>query len=91
MKSDKIQDVHDLHIWRLCSDVIVLTCHILVESCQLAEVCELREKVQADLEEKFGIQHSTIQFELECEHCSCELGHKEHRHREDFTCPVDLD
>ncbi|NVM28986.1 MAG: cation transporter [Candidatus Helarchaeota archaeon] len=85
----KIHDVHDLHVWRLCSNIIVLTCHIVVESCELSEVCELREKLQADLSQKFGIQHSTIQFELECNTCSCDLCHKEHHHREDFTCPID--
>lgn len=85
----KIEDVHDLHIWRLCSNIIVLTCHTVVESCELAEICELREKIQADLIQKFEIQHSTIQFELECEQCDCDLCHKEHHHREDFTCPID--
>lgn len=85
----KIQDVHDLHIWRLCSNIIVFTCHIVVETCELSEVCELRETIQADLMEKFEIQHSTIQFELECTQCACDLCHKEHHHREDFTCPID--
>ena len=85
----KTKDVHDLHIWRLCSNIIVLTCHMVIESCELSEVCELRETIQADLMEKFEIQHSTIQFELECTQCACDLCHKEHHHREDFTCPID--
>ncbi len=85
----KIKDVHDLHIWRLCSNIIVFTCHMVVESCELSEVCELRETIQAELMERFEIQHSTIQFELECTQCACDLCHKEHHHREDFTCPID--
>jgi len=85
----KTKDIHDLHIWRLCSNIIVLTCHMVIESCELSEVCELRETIQADLMEKFEIQHSTIQFELECTQCACDLCHKEHHHREDFTCPID--
>ena len=84
-----MRNYHDLHIWRLCSNIIVLTCHIVVESCELAEVCELRETIQADLSQKFEIQHSTIQFELECAQCTCDLCHKEHHHRNDFTCPIE--
>lgn len=88
-KHPKVKDVHDLHIWQLCSNIIVLTTHMVVESCELSEACELREKLQAGLDEKFHIQHSTIQFELDCSKCACDLCHKEHHHREDLICPID--
>ncbi|HUY00356.1 MAG TPA: hypothetical protein VMV49_12415, partial [Candidatus Deferrimicrobium sp.] len=85
----KIIGIHDLHIWQLCSNVVVLTCHAVVESCDLTQICQLRGKLQEGLLKLFKIQHSTIQFELECDQCSCDLIHKEHHHSDDFTCPID--
>jgi cobalt-zinc-cadmium efflux system protein len=85
----KIVDTHDLHIWRLCSNVIILSCHVVVESNEFSEACSLREKVNADLAQKFNIQHSTIQIELESEHCTCDLRHRESTYGEGATCPID--
>ncbi|MHA1321752.1 MAG: cation diffusion facilitator family transporter [Candidatus Helarchaeota archaeon] len=89
LNQPRVLDVHDLHIWRLCSNIIVLTCHLIVESCELSEICALREKIQIALANQFDVQHSTIQFELECSQCTCDLCHKEHHHQEDFICPIE--
>jgi cobalt-zinc-cadmium efflux system protein len=90
MKSQpKVKDVHDLHIWSLCSNVIILTCHVVVESCELVEACQMREKLQEDLWQTYKIQHSTIQTELECDKCACDLCHKEFNHEEKTSCPID--
>ncbi len=85
----KIDGVHDLHIWRLCSDIIVLTCHAVIAACDLSEVCALRTTLQDGLLQKFDIRHSTIQFELECSQCTCDLCHNEHHSESGATCPLD--
>jgi cobalt-zinc-cadmium efflux system protein len=85
----KIQDVHDLHIWQLCSNIIILTCHAVIEGCELSEICELRSQLQEGLEHKYNIRHSTIQFDLECTQCTCDLCHKEPHHHEESTCPLE--
>jgi len=85
----QIMDTHDLHIWRLCSNVIILSCHIVVKSNEFSEVCSIREKLHANLLQRFNIQHSTIQIELESEQCSCDLRHGESAHGEGATCPID--
>lgn len=62
-----VSDVHDLHLWSICSGRVALSSHIVLEpdtdrrpSAVLAELEEVLEK--------FGIQHTTIQFEdLPCD------------------------
>ncbi len=90
MKSQpKIKDVHDLHIWSLCSNVIILTCHVVIESRELYDACQAREKLEEGLWQRYKIQHSTIQTELQCDKCACDLWHKEHPHAEPSSCPID--
>ncbi|MFF2092875.1 cation diffusion facilitator family transporter [Paenibacillus sp. NPDC058174] len=56
-----VVDVHDLHIWTITSGLDSLSCHVLVEdgvNCQTVLQAAIRL-----VEEKFSIQHSTIQVE----------------------------
>ncbi len=84
----EIIDTHDLHIWRLCSNILVLSCHIVVKNAEFKDLCKFRENLNLEISQKFNIQHSTIQIELESEQCNCDLRHKEHTPGEGFTCPV---
>ena len=57
-----VQDVHDLHVWSICSGHIALSAHVITENQLLAEedgiMAELKKRLA-----KFGIEHTTIQFE----------------------------
>ena len=57
-----VQDVHDLHIWSICSGHIALSAHVITDNLPLAEsdgiMAELKKRLT-----KFGIEHTTIQFE----------------------------
>jgi cobalt-zinc-cadmium efflux system protein len=57
-----IKDVHDLHVWSICSGHIALSAHVITGNLPLAEgdgiMAELKERIA-----KFGIEHTTIQFE----------------------------
>jgi len=61
-----VQDVHDLHIWSICSGHIALSSHVITENQPLVEsdgiMAELKKRLS-----KFGIEHTTIQ--LECSAC----------------------
>ncbi|MCE5249748.1 cation diffusion facilitator family transporter [bacterium] len=62
-----IQEVHDLHIWTIASGIPSLSAHLkLVPECSDTNHWQncLRE-TQAMLRERFGIVHSTLQFEPE--------------------------
>lgn len=61
-----VQDVHDLHIWNICSGHIALSAHVVAADQSLAESHRLMTELRAQLS-KFGIEHATIQFE--CEAC----------------------
>lgn len=61
-----VQDVHDLHVWSICSGHIALSAHIITADQKLTDGDGIMAEIKARLK-KFGIEHTTIQ--LECEAC----------------------
>ena len=56
-------EVHDLHVWEVTSGMPSISAHVLVEpgiDCQ-----QTRWKLAQLLEERFGVEHSTLQVENE--------------------------
>ena len=55
--------VHDLHVWSVCSTMVVLTAHVDLREMSLREsmsvVAQLRERIARE----FGIVHSTFEIE----------------------------
>jgi cobalt-zinc-cadmium efflux system protein len=60
---DHVQSVHDLHIWTLSSGVVILSAHVCLENYEQWGV--IRESLSQLLKEKFGIQHITLQPEVQ--------------------------
>ncbi|MCD6308216.1 MAG: cation transporter, partial [Candidatus Latescibacteria bacterium] len=60
-----VVDVHDLHIWTITSGVPSLSAHVSLEtSCSDSTHWQLcLKEAQTMLRERFGIMHSTLQFE----------------------------
>ncbi len=65
-----VNDVHDLHIWALSTTEPALTAHLVVEDTK--ENNALITKVQRDLHDKFGIEHTTLQLEHDTDSRSCQ-------------------
>ena len=61
-----VQNVHDLHVWSICSGHIALSAHIITADQKLTDGEGIMVELKARLA-KFGIQHTTIQFE--CASC----------------------
>ncbi len=64
-----VEDIHDLHIWSLCSHVTLLSAHIVVSDASNID------KIRKELEEKvkeYNITHTTFQFEIESCNRGCE-------------------
>jgi cobalt-zinc-cadmium efflux system protein len=64
----RVTAVHDLHIWAMSTTQVALTAHLVMPNERgsdsfLHELC-------ADLHDRFGIEHSTIQIEQNAEACS---------------------
>jgi cobalt-zinc-cadmium efflux system protein len=54
-----VQEVRDLHVWTITSGLVALSAHIVAERPSADVLHALRH----DLEERFGIRHTTIQFD----------------------------
>jgi cobalt-zinc-cadmium efflux system protein len=57
-----VRDVHDLHIWHISSGQVSLSAHIKVDG--LEQWPRILEEARRVLDERFGIQHVTLQPEL---------------------------
>ncbi|GKU80435.1 cation diffusion facilitator family transporter [Paenibacillus sp. L3-i20] len=58
---DGVLDVHDLHIWTVTSGIDSLTCHLRIEDGSDSQLI-LQQAIKL-LEDKFQLQHTTIQIE----------------------------
>jgi len=67
--NDKIQSVHDLHIWTLTSGTTLLTAHVVLTNPKHWPkiIDDLREAIQ----KKFGITHVTLQTETQDQQKLC--------------------
>ena len=69
-----VKDVHDLHVWAICSHINAASAHISVEDQMISQL----EKIQREVNEKFKeyrINHTTLQFECVGERCETGEGH----------------
>jgi cobalt-zinc-cadmium efflux system protein len=87
-----VADIHDLHVWALASSTPALTAHVVMRDGQEADV--LRRQLAALLHARFGIDHVTLQVEVD--HCGDDCAqvkpqtaddhdhdHKDHAHGPD--------
>jgi cobalt-zinc-cadmium efflux system protein len=78
---EHIEQVHDLHIWNITSGVSVLSSHIVLSSCccDTSHWHECLEEARKMLEQRFGINHSTLQVEPSQNTCEpeCQLVKEE--------------
>jgi cobalt-zinc-cadmium efflux system protein len=58
-----VQEVHDVHIWTLGTDVHALSCHVRIPDMHMEESERILEKICETLNRGFHISHTTIQFE----------------------------
>lgn len=71
-----VKDVHDLHIWSLDGNAMLLTAHIQVH--EMENVTEILNRARRLLEQDWKIQHCTLEPELEVCHINCNTGQLPH-------------
>lgn len=59
-----VLDIHHIHIWRLDENQINMEGHILIQPERLKDLEQIKSRVKNMLFDKFGISHSTLEFEL---------------------------
>lgn len=74
---DGVQDLHHVHLWQMQEHQAALDCHIVLDDDRLGDLEEIKSKVKALIADTFGIQHSTLEFEIRSKaHTGAELfGH----------------
>lgn len=66
-----VADVHDVHVWTITSGFIAMSAHLVVEDGTGREGAQgVLELAKTDLEEQFGIAHTTFQVEYHDLHCN---------------------
>lgn len=60
---EPVKDVHDLHVWSLCSNYKALSAHIVVQENSGTTHDQILKQINAELQEHFGINHTTLQLE----------------------------
>src|SRR5216684_981720 len=71
--TELVSGMHDLHVWALSSEEMALSCHIVIEDCELADAEHLVRDLENRLCGHFAIGHTTIQVES-CHPCG-EIHH----------------
>jgi cobalt-zinc-cadmium efflux system protein len=66
-----VNDVHDLHVWSIGSEMHALSCHISIADIPLSRSERILRDVKERLHDGFHIEHTTIQLE----HAICEVAH----------------
>jgi len=66
-----VNDTHHIHIWSLDERRIALEAHVVVVSESLKDVEKIKDQLKIMLNDKFNIDHSTLEFEHSID-ASCE-------------------
>jgi cobalt-zinc-cadmium efflux system protein len=70
---EDVLDVHDVHIWSLGSTTRALSCHVLIQDVPPSSSDSILQRLNAMLEVRFQIHHTTVQFEhVNCPGCAIE-------------------
>jgi len=63
-----VKNIHHVHSWMSNEDTIYFEAHIEVGECSVSESCDISRRIEEILKRKYGIHHTTLQFETDkCE------------------------
>lgn len=69
-----VVQVHDLHIWSMSTVETALTAHLVIPAGHPGD--EFLEQIAQELQDIFGIQHTTVQIEIGDSDSACQLATK---------------
>ena len=72
-KVNGVSDVHDLHIWRICSHITIATLHACLNDHGKNHRAQTMNDLEGKLANSYGVKHATIQLEEVC--CVPRHGH----------------
>lgn len=78
---DGVKDVHHVHLWQMQEDAAALDAHVVIAPEYWDGLAQVKHGIKEVLASKFGISHSTLEFEngdgVTCDHPSL-FGHDKH-------------
>ncbi len=66
-KLPPVKDVHDMHIWSLCSNYNALSAHVVIHENNVVPQDLILQQINKELQTRFNINHTTLQLE----HIAC--------------------
>jgi cobalt-zinc-cadmium efflux system protein len=63
LKVENVQEVHDIHIWTIGTNLQALSCHVRIPDMHMEDSEKILAGIQQKLASEFHITHTTIQFE----------------------------
>ena len=60
---DGVRDLHHVHLWQMQEHLAALDCHVVVTADGWTRVEAIKAEIKAALYDRFGIAHSSIEFE----------------------------
>tara|TARA_B100000378_G_scaffold274685_1_gene269527 strand:- start:350 stop:1234 length:885 start_codon:yes stop_codon:yes gene_type:complete len=64
-----VEDVHHIHVWNLDEQRVALEAHVVTVAESLKDNATIKEAIKKSLQEKYDINHSTLEFEHTEEDC----------------------
>ena len=58
-----VTEVHDIHVWAVCSTLVCMTAHVGVREMSLREGMSVVQRLRERMERDFGIVHATFEIE----------------------------
>jgi cobalt-zinc-cadmium efflux system protein len=62
---DGVEDVHHVHLWQMQEHEAALDCHVVVAADGWSRIEDIKNEIKDRLNDRFGIAHSTLEFEHE--------------------------
>jgi cobalt-zinc-cadmium efflux system protein len=60
-----VKSLHHVHLWRLDEARVALEAHVVVVTQSLGEVQQIKQTIREKLTEAYGIEHATLETEVE--------------------------
>jgi len=64
-KIEGVKEIHHLHLWTITSGIYAMSAHVLIEDLLTSRSTQILREIERLLHGKYGMEHTTIQFESE--------------------------
>jgi len=61
----EVEDLHDIHVWSVCANLICMTAHVRVSNVSVRESMEVLERLRRKMADQFGIVHAVFETETQ--------------------------